>query len=443
MNQLNTSRKIEVKEGISLKPDQGYLEETISPFTPFTAMEEASRCLLCHDAPCSTACPADTNPGDFIRAIRFRNFKGAAEIIRENNILGGICGRVCPFEKTCEGACVKTGIDKPIQIGRLQRFATDYEKATGFQVLEPAELTKDKVAMIGGGPASLAAAAALAKEGYPVTIFEEREKPGGVLTYGIVPARLPQYVVDEEIDYVRSLGVEFVCNTRVGRDISLDDLRKQGFKAILAGAGMQKSIKLDIPGKDLQGITTAMEYLSKAKTTKGNIHPGKYVVVIGCGDVAMDCAITARLLGAEKVTIMYRRTREEAPANRAELLYCESLGINFLFTFTPVEFVGEEGKVKSVRGAGSRDNSSIEVQADMAIYAIGQRPQDLSSILPEISFDDKFYIMSDGSGNTSADDIFVAGDIDFNSNKTVVHAVAAGKKAAASIKKYLEERGGN
>jgi len=144
VNQLNTSRKIEVKEGISLKPDQGYLEETISPFTPFTAMEEASRCLLCHDAPCSTACPADTNPGDFIRAIRFRNFKGAAEIIRENNILGGICGRVCPFEKTCEGACVKTGIDKPIQIGRLQRFATDYEKATGFQVLEPAELTKDK-----------------------------------------------------------------------------------------------------------------------------------------------------------------------------------------------------------------------------------------------------------------------------------------------------------
>ena len=443
MSQLNISRKIEIKEGISLKPEQGYLEETIAPFTPFTAMEEASRCLLCYDAPCSTACPADTKPGDFIRAIRFRNFKGAAEIIRENNILGGICGRVCPFEKTCEGACVKTGIDKPIQIGRLQRFATDYEKATGFQVLEPTELNKDKVAMIGGGPASLAAAAALAREGYPVTIFEEREKPGGVLTYGIVPARLPHYVVDEEIDYVRSLGVEFVCNTRVGRDISLDELREQGFKAILTGAGMQKSIKLDIPGKDLQGITTAMEYLSKAKTTKGNIDPGKYVVVIGCGDVAMDCAITARLLGAEKVTIMYRRTREEAPANRAELLYCESLGINFLFTFTPIEFVGVDGKVESVRGSGSRDSSSIEIQADTTIFAIGQRPQDLSAVLPEISFDDKYYIMSDGNGITSISDIFVAGDIDSSSNKTVVDAVAAGKKAAKSIKKYLEERGGN
>lgn len=443
MSQLHMNRKIEVKEGISLKPDQGYLEETISPFTPFTAMEEASRCLLCYDAPCSAACPADTKPGDFIRAIRFRNFKGAAEIIRENNILGGICGRVCPFEKTCEGACVKTGIDKPIQIGRLQRFATDYEKATGFQVLEPVKLNKEKVAMIGGGPASLAAAGALAREGYQVTIFEEREKPGGVLTYGIVPARLPHYVVDEEIEYVRNLGVEFICNTRVGKDISIDDLREQGFKAIMAGAGMQRAITLDIPGKDLQGITTAMEYLSKAKTTKGETDPGKYVVVIGCGDVAMDCAITARLLGAEKVTVMYRRTREEAPANRAELLYCESLGINFLFTFTPVEFVGEDGKVKSVKGAGSRDNSSIEIQADTAIYAIGQRPQDLRAAIPEISFNDKFYIMSNGSGNTSASDIFVAGDIDVYSNKTVVHAVAAGKSAAASIKKYLEEMGGN
>ncbi|MCK5157038.1 MAG: FAD-dependent oxidoreductase, partial [Spirochaetales bacterium] len=418
MSLLNHSKKIEVKEGISLKPAQGYLEETVPPFTPFTAMEEASRCLLCHDAPCSIACPAGTKPGDFIRSIRFRNFKGAAVIIRENNILGGICARVCPFEKTCEGACLKTGIDTPIQIGRLQRFATDYEKATNFQVLEPVEPSKEKVAMIGGGPASLAAAAELAREGYKVTIFEENEKPGGVLTYGIVPARLPHYVVDEEMDYVRKLGTEFVCGTRVGKDISLEELRSQGFRAILTGAGMQKPIRLDVPGKDLQGITTAMEYLSRAKTLKGSVEPGKYVVVIGCGDVALDCAITARLLGAEKVTVMYRRTREEAPANRAELLYCESLGINFLFTFTPSEFVGDAGSVVSVKGTGTRDISAVEIQADTVIFAIGQRPQDLSAVLPDVVFDDKFYIKSDGSGVTSVEDIFVAGDIDSSSDKT-------------------------
>ena len=173
---MSNSNSVSVKEGISLKPAQGYLEETIPPFTPFLAMEEASRCLLCYNPPCSEGCPADTNPGDFIRAIRFRNFKGAAEIIRSNNILGGVCARVCPYEKTCEAGCERSGIDKPIQIGRLQRFITDFEKTTNFQALDPPSATKEKVAMIGAGPASLSAAATLAMKGYPVTIFEEKEK---------------------------------------------------------------------------------------------------------------------------------------------------------------------------------------------------------------------------------------------------------------------------
>jgi dihydropyrimidine dehydrogenase (NAD+) subunit PreT len=438
VNQIDVSSKIAVKQGVSLKPSQGYLEETVPPLTPFTAMEEASRCLLCLDAPCSTACPAGTDPGGFIRAIRFRNFKGAAEIIRKNNILGGVCARVCPFEKTCEGACVKTGIDKPIQIGRLQRFATDYEKATGFQVLEPVKPGKVKVAMIGSGPASLAAAAAMALEGYAVTVFEKREKPGGVLAYGIVPARLPIYVTEEEIDYVRQLGVEFACNTEVGKDITLDDLRKQGFKAFLVGTGMQRPIRLDVPGNGLEGVTTAMEYLSRARNARGAVSPGSHVVVIGCGDVAMDCAITARLLKADKVTVLYRRTREEAPANRAEISYCESLGINFLFTFTPEEFIGEGGKVTAVKGVGSRDASFVQLQADTVVYAIGHRPENLSELLPGVAMDDKYYILSKGDGRTSAEDIFTAGDIDLNTNKTVVDAVAAGKAAAVSMQAYLE-----
>ncbi len=443
MSVADKHERIAVKEGISLKPAQEYLEEIVPPLTPFTAQEEAARCLLCLDAPCSTACPANTRPADFIRAIRFRNFKGAAEIIRSSNILGGVCARVCPFEKTCEGACLKTGIDRPIQIGRLQRFATDYEQATRFEVLEPVACTREKIAMIGGGPASLAAAAALALQGFRVTIFEQRPKPGGVLTYGIVPARLPGYVADEEIEHVRRLGVEIVCNTRIGRDITIDKLREQGYRAILVGTGMQKPIELNVPGRELAGVTTAMEYLSAAKSANGKVDAGKYVVVIGCGDVAMDCAITARLLDADKVTVLYRRTREEAPANRAEISYCESIGINFLFTFTPEEFVGENGKLVSVKGLGSRDASSVILQADRVIYAIGHRPQDLRETLPGVDMDEAFYILGDGEGRTSVPDIFVAGDIDRDTNKTVVDAVAAGKAAAVAIQNYLEGQGGN
>ena len=284
---MSDSNNVGIKEGISLKPSQGYLEETVPPFTPFLAMEEASRCLLCYNPLCSEGCPANTNPGDFIRAIRFRNFKGAAEIIRSNNILGGVCARVCPYEKTCEEACARSGIDRPIQIGRLQRFVTDYEKTTNFQALDPPKATKEKIAMIGSGPASLSAAATLAMKGYQVTIFEEKEKPGGVLSYGIVPARLPQYVVDEEIEYVTNLGVEIKLNTRVGRDISLHEIRKQGYKAILIGAGMQISRTLDVPGKELEGVTTAVEYLAKARSKDANFNAGKHVVVIGGGDTAV------------------------------------------------------------------------------------------------------------------------------------------------------------
>jgi len=434
---VSDSNNVGIKEGISLKPAQGYLEETVPPFTPFLAMEEASRCLLCYNPPCSEGCPADTNPGDFIRAIRFRNFMGAAEIIRSNNILGGVCARVCPYEKTCEGACERSGIDKPIQIGRLQRFITDYEKTTGFQALEAPKATKEKVAMIGSGPASLSAAATLAMKGYPVTIFEEKEKAGGVLSYGIVPARLPQYVVDEEIEYVTNLGVEIKLNTKVGKDISLDDLRKQGYKAIMLGAGMQISRTLDVPGKELNGVTTAVEYLAKARSNSSDFNAGKHVVVIGGGDVALDCATTARLKDAESVTVLYRRTREEAPANRQELEYTESLGINFAFTLSPSIFEGENGKVTVVKANGTRSKSAMKLEADTVVFAIGQQPEDFSKIIDGIGLDKNNFITSLENGTTSIPDIFVAGDIDLNAKKTVVNSVQGGKIAAASIEKYL------
>jgi len=438
---VSNTNNVSVKEGVSLKPAQGYLEETVPPFTPFLAMEEASRCLLCYNPPCSEGCPADTNPGDFIRAIRFRNFKGAAEIIRSNNILGGVCARVCPYEKTCEGACERSGIDKPIQIGRLQRYITDYEKATGFQALEAPKATKEKVAMIGSGPASLSAAATLAMKGYPVTIFEEKEKAGGVLSYGIVPARLPQYVVDEEIEYVTNLGVEIKLNTKVGKDISLDEIRNSGYKAIMLGAGMQISRTLDVPGIELDGVTTAVEYLAKARSNIAGFNAGKHVVVIGGGDVALDCATTARLKDAESVTVLYRRTREEAPANRQELEYTESLGINFAFTLSPSIFEGENGKLTTVKANGTRSKSAIKLEADTVVFAIGQQPEDFSEIVKGIGLDKNNFVTSLENGTTSIPDIFVAGDIDQDSTKTVVNSVQGGKIAAASIEKYLSKAG--
>ena len=419
---------------------KAYLTEAVPPFTITTAMEEASRCLLCLDAPCSQDCPAGTNPGDFIRSIRFRNYKGAAAIIRTNNILGGICGRVCPVERLCEQDCSRTGIDKPIEIGRLQRFATDYEKATGLQVLEAPPATKAKVAMVGAGPASLACAADLAMRGYKVTIFEEKPKAGGVLTYGIVPARLPQYVVDEEIEYVTKLGVEIKLNTKVGKDVTLEDLKKEGYKAFFVGVGNQAPMIVDVPGKDLDGVTNAVDYLAAAKPTDGNMDPGKKVVVIGGGDVAMDCATTARLLGAERVMILYRRTREEAPANKEELGYVEQLGVQFYYGFKPLEIVGKDGKVSSIKGTGFRDGSTIELEADTVVFAVGQKPDPSVRSLGDIEFTDKNAVVADEEKDcrTSVPYIFAGGDV-VNGGKTVVHAVKVGKIAAENIDKYLTE----
>lgn len=438
---MSDSMSVGVKEGIDLKPKQGYLDETVPPYTPFMAMEEASRCLLCYNPLCSEGCPAGTNPGDFIRAIRFKNFKGAAEIIRSNNILGGVCARVCPYEKTCEEACARSGIDTPIHIGRLQRFITDYEKTTGFKALDPPPATKDKVAMIGSGPASLSAAATLAMKGYKVTIFEEKEKAGGVLSYGIVPSRLPQYVVDEEIEHVTELGVEIKLNTKVGKDVTIDELKKQGYKAFMIGAGMQVSATFNVPGSDLDGVVTALDYLAEARTNNGKADVGKRVVVIGGGDVALDCATTARLLDADKVTVLYRRTREEAPANRLELTHCESLGINFIYTFSPVEFIGENGKLTAVKAKGTRDGSVLQLEADKVIFAIGQKPEDFSKVVESIGLDEKGFVVTDDKGNTNIPGVFVAGDVASGSTKTVVHSVQGGKIAAASIEEYLTKGG--
>ena len=326
-----------------------FQDEAVKGLTHRTAMEEASRCLLCHDAPCSKSCPANTNPAKFIRSIRFRNVKGAAETIRENNILGGTCARVCPYDRLCEEACSRCGIDRPIQIGLLQRYAIEQEEIFNMKTLKAPEQKKSqKIACIGSGPASLAVAAELAKNGYVVTVYEREEKAGGMLTYGIVPSRLPQHVVEHDIKQVENLGVKFVFK----KSPTKDELDK--FDAVFIGTGLWGSNMPNIDGIGLKGVYSAVEFLKTANTKKEQFNFGKKVVVVGGGDVAIDCAVAAKLLGAEDVKIVYRRTLEEAPANVNEFHYALSLGISITTGMSPDKIKGEE-TVKSIEFEGFKN----------------------------------------------------------------------------------------
>ena len=410
-----------------------YLAEAVAGFTPRTAMEEAARCLLCHDAPCSQACPAGTDPAKFIRSIRFRNVKGAAETIRENNVMGGTCAYVCPYDRLCEGACSRCGIDKPIQIGKLQRYAIEQEKALGMKTLSaPAEKKAAKVACIGAGPASLACAAMLAQEGYEVTIYEAEAKAGGVLTYGITPSRLPQEVVDHDVKQVEDLGVKFVFNTKVGKDIKVEDLQKE-YAAIFVGAGLWQAKLPEVPGTDKAGVVTAVDFLKAARTSGGTYNPGKKVVVIGGGNVAMDCAVTAKLLGAE-TALVYRRTIEEAPAEMAEIQHIVDLGVSITTNFAPAEVVGSD-KVEAMKFKGRDGVSEAAIACDTVVFAIGQAAEDMTAVAP-VAVNDKGLIVVEGS-KTNVAGIFAAGDV-AHGGKTVVEAVAAGKIAAVEIMDYLK-----
>lgn len=417
---------------------KAYLKERIPPFTPLTAMEEASRCLLCHEAPCSAGCPAGTDPAKFIRSIRFRNFKGAAETIRRNNILGGICARICPYDRTCEEACSRTGIDVPIQIGRLQRFITDFEKALDMRILSTPVATLEKVAVIGAGPAGLAAAAQLALMGYEVSLFEKNEKAGGVLSYGIVPGRLPQEIVDWEIRYIKDLGVEFVHQCQVGHQITLADLRKQGYQAFFLAMGLQQSRNIELPGMNLAGVDHALNFLARAKPAEGAVSVGEHAVIIGGGDVAMDCATTSKMLG-NKVTIIYRRKKTDMPAMPTEVAHVLSLGVDLITESLPVALLGEENRLVAVRAKGIDGVSEHLIKADQVIFAIGQVFDEGNLAEGLERTEDGLICVSDQYGATSVSGVFAAGDA-VNGGKSVVQAVADGKSAAEGINAWLAGR---
>ena len=400
-----------------------YQEEYEVAFSPRLVMEEASRCLLCLDAPCSASCPAGTDPAKFIRSLRFKNVKGAAETVRINNILGAICARVCPTERYCQAGCSRSGIDKPIDIGRIQRYITDFEDALKMDILEVKEDNGKKIAVIGSGPAGLTAAAELAKEGFKVTIYEKEAKAGGYLRYGIPEYRLPNAIVDREIDRIVKLGVDIVLNTKVGEDIKVEDLRKDN-DAVIFAVGYSQGKMLDM-FKDNRKVIKAVDWLKKTKTRKGNVKVPENVLVIGGGDVAMDVVTSLKLLGCPHVTDVVYEQFSEFRASKKELMNAQEQGVTIIDGYVP-----EKVKGKTVTFKHREIDATIKVKADKIILAVGQRP-DVTGLGVELVKGE----VNEGTPYVTKDPkVFVAGDIaNSKYDKTVVGSVRTGKEVALKV----------
>lgn len=398
-----------------------YLEELEPAFTPLTVSEEASRCLLCLDAPCSKDCPAGTDPGRFIRAVRFRNFKGAAEVVRENNVLGSICARVCPTERYCQKGCARSGIDVPIDIGRIQRFITDYEDANKMQILKKGKANGKKIAIVGSGPASLQAAASLARLGYEIDIYEKDEKPGGYLRYGIPEYRLPTAIVDREIAYVTALGVHIHLNTHVGKDITILQLKETNNAVIIAvGASYGKMLPMF---KDNPHVEIAVDFLKRVRDNKGQVDLPNNVLVIGGGDVAMDVNVTLKILGVKNVSDVVYEEFSEFRASKKELRDAQATGVSIIDGYVPTKVEGKTVTFKHRVIPGE-----VKISADKIILAVGQYP-DVTGLegirIVNGESDIEGYVTNDPQ-------VYIAGDI-AHLDKTVVAAVRTGKDVAALI----------
>ena len=390
-----------------------YTEELERGYSVSTVMEEAQRCLLCYDAPCSKACPAGTDPAKFIRSVRFRNFKGAAETIRINNVLGAVCARVCPTERYCESGCSRCGIDKPIDIGGIQRFVTDFEAACGMKVLEKGTANGKRVAVVGSGPAGLQAAATLLQLGYEVEIFEKADRAGGFLRT-IPEYRLPETVVDGEIERIVALGAVIHCGVNVDK-AKFEEL-KAGFDAVLVATGVRKAMILDL----FQGnpnVVSAVDLLTEIRSKHGQMNVPASALVLGGGDSAMDAATTLKMLGVKDVIEV---TRNEFRASDAEKATAHEMGVITIGGYTPAAVDG-----KTVTFKHSRLNSELKIEADLIVVALGQNidnelglPVERNEVVAEST-------RVDGK-------VFVAGDI-AKGDKTVVAAVKKGKLAAYEI----------
>jgi glutamate synthase (NADPH/NADH) small chain len=430
------------------------------------AIAEADRCLLCHDAPCSQGCPADTRPADFIRKLRLKNVTGAIRTIKENNILGGACGVLCPTSRLCEEKCSAMfkslnrpeGADRPIQIGKIQRFLVEHSWKRGFKIFEKAEPRSEKIAVVGSGPAGLSCAAELAKEGYQVTVFEARPEPGGVLRYGVVSYRFDLEFLKHEMSDVEALGVKFQCKTSIDSQKGAEKLLQDGFDAVFVAPGLWDAATIRPQGKDIKGLYSSVDYLAALRDGRfeeiEKKIKGKTVAVVGGGSVAMDCIESAVRLDAKDVYLIYRRSYSQMPAEPDERIEAQEAGVHFLLLNQPTDYVTDKKNqlkgLKMVRTRlGEPDESGrrrpVEIKGsewvmdtDIVIEAIGNKaPDESPEWYPHVKVDGKKLIQVDAAtGKTSVDGIFAGGDI-VRGPALVVQAVQDGKVAARAIKEYL------
>ncbi len=428
------------------------------------AVLEASRCINCRRPTCVEGCPVGVRIDEFVSFVAEGDFAAAAEVIARDNSLPGICGRVCPQESQCEGACVLGRKGRPIAIGHLERFVADWERR---EALDPARRstapTGRRVAVVGSGPSGLACAGDLAGLGHAVTVFEALHELGGVLVYGIPEFRLPKAIVAHEIDRLASLGVEFETDVLIGPGLALEDLLgSEGYDAVFIGTGAGLPRFPGIAGEDLIGVYSANEFLTRVNLMKAwdpeSETPvydleGRPVVVIGGGNTAMDAARTALRLGGGPVTVLYRRSEGEMPARREEVAHAKEEGVGFEFLVAPTRFAGEDGWLRSVElqrmelgdadeGGRARpvpiEGATEERACDVAIVAIGNAPNPiLAKAVPDLETTSWGTLAVDReTGETSVEGVFAGGAIP-PGGATVILALAAGRRAAAAIDEYL------
>jgi len=397
------------------------------------------------------ACPTGIDVPAFIKKIAFGNPVGAARTILTANVLGASCARVCPTSVLCEGACVLDDRDQqPIQIGRLQRYATDYIEQRGLKVLSStARKTGLKIAVIGAGPAGLGCAAELARLGHSVTVFEKQKKAGGLNTYGIAYYKMKPEISLAEVELVKSLGVEIHCGVRVGRDVTIAQLEKD-FAALFVGVGLGSATQLRIPGEELPEVVDALDYISKIHTDPlDQIPTGRRVAVIGAGNTAIDAATQARRLGAETVSVIYRRNEGDMSAYDFEYELAKHDGAQFVFRAVPIEVIGPGGHVTGLRCVRTRIGADGKIEVvprtefvepcDLVLKAVGQEKQAklLRDLFPALNIDARGVIAHDPlTGQTNVPHIFTGGDC-ANGGREVVNAVGEGKKAAHGIHRFL------